>query len=70
MKLVTRETFAAMRSLGLIQERGRTPGYSDYTKTMKKHSKARRHKYYVREDKLAAYLKIKESTPTPTGGEK
>ncbi len=56
MKRVTTAMFRAMIAGGYIQYKSSSSLYSDYTKTMKKHSKANRHQYFVREDKLKEYL--------------
>ena len=52
MKLVSKEEFMEMLELGFIQQ-------GDFTQTMKSHSKARRHKKYVVENKYDRYLKYK-----------
>lgn len=53
MKLVSQEEFTEMRVLGFIKD-------GEFAQTMKNHSKARRHKKYVREDKYCKYIKYKE----------
>ena len=53
LKLVNRDEFKEMMELGFIK-------HGDYAQTMKHHSKAKRHKHYVREDKYDRYLKYKD----------
>ena len=52
LKLVSNENFKEMLELGFIKR-------GDFATTMKSHSKARRHKHYIREDKYEKYLKYK-----------
>ena len=49
---VNKENFKEMVELGFIKQ-------GDYATTMKNHSKSKRHKHYIREDKYAKYLKYK-----------
>ena len=53
MKLVSKEEFKEMLDLGFIQQ-------GDFTQTMKSHSKARRHKKYVVENKYDRNLRYKD----------
>lgn len=52
MVFVDRENFKEMLDLGFIKQ-------GDFATTMKSHSKSKRHKHYVREDKYDKYLKYK-----------
>ena len=52
MVLVRKDEFNEMLERGFIKQ-------GDFAQTMKSHSKARRHKKYVREDKYDKYLKWK-----------
>ena len=52
MKLVSKEEFNEMIKLGFIKQ-------GDFSQTMKNHSKAKRHKKYVVENKYEKYLKYK-----------
>ena len=49
-----------MRERGFITK-------ENYATTMKKHSKSRRHKHYVQEDRYAKYLKWKEKQKNKSG---
>jgi hypothetical protein len=52
LKLVSKEIFREMMDLGFIKN-------GDFAQTMKNHSKSKRHKKYVREDRYEKYLKYK-----------
>ena len=54
MIFVGSEDFKDMLRLGFIKQ-------GDFSTTMRHHSKAKRHKHYVREDKYAKYLKWKNA---------
>lgn len=60
MKLVNKDEFNEMRELGFITK-------ENYATTMKKHSKSRRHKHYVQEDRYEKYLKWKEKQKNKSG---
>lgn len=54
MTFVSNENFKEMLELGFVKQ-------GDYATTMKNHSKSKRHKHYVREDKYMKYLKYKNN---------
>ena len=54
MILVSNDEFKEMFEKGFVKQ-------NDYAVTMKNHSKSKRHKHYVREDKYEKYLKWKEN---------
>lgn len=62
LKLVRQDEFKEMVERGFIKQ-------GEYATTMKKHSKAKRHKHYCQEDRYEKYLKWKEKQEKNKCGE-
>ena len=63
MILVSNDEFKEMFEKGFVKQ-------NDYAVTMKNHSKSKRHKHYVREDKYEKYLRHKANLQNKINSEK